>query len=100
METMKERCLTFNYSGKDKTQNSKTLAHLLQKKKLDYVYYLQAGDYYPCEFTVRRCGNKWNDIMKLINSIEAPVYRYKTVNFYLKDKYEGIKGNIQEVIYC
>ena len=91
-----ERCLTFKYSGSDKINESHKLAELLRQKGIDFVCYL-GDDYYSCEFIVRRCGNKWNDIMKLINSIHATKYSYVRSNFYIDNNLERNLGNMQEV---
>jgi hypothetical protein len=102
-ETTKERCLMFKYAGEDKVQKSKQLAELLQQNNIDFVCYLETGNYYPCQFTVRRSSKKWNDIMKLVNSVQAPKYNYINTDFYIIDmskEHKNVLGNMQEVTYC
>ena len=98
--TTNERCLNFKYAGDDKIEKSKSLSNLLEQNKIDFVCYLETGDYYPCQFTVRRSGKKWNDIMKLVNSIQAPKYDYSKIDFHTtREPKENILGNMQEVQY-
>lgn len=101
LHTISERCLTFKYAGENKVQESKSLISLLESNKIDFVCYLETGSYYPCQFTVRRSGKKWNDIMKLVNSIYAPKYDYAKPDFYITEdqRRENVFGNIQEVIH-
>jgi len=102
LHTISERCLIFKYAGEDKVQNSKNLITLLERNKIDFVCYIGTDNYYPCQFTVRRSGKKWNDIMKLINSIYSPKYDYAKSNFYITEELrrENVFGNIQEVVHC
>lgn len=101
MTYITERCLTFKYSGDNKIENSKKLSALLKDNNIDFVCYLETGNYYPCMFVVRRSKRKWNDIMKLVNSIQAPKYDYITSNFYITDKMERNNiGNMQELVFC
>jgi len=99
--TIKERCLTFKYVGDNKVYNSKQLAELLKQNNIDFVCYLETGNYYSCKFTVRRSGKKWNDIIKLINSIYATKYDYIKAIFYISNELKGnVLGNIQEIVCC
>ena len=102
LHTISERCLTFKYAGEDKIQKSKSLVNLLLLNNIDFVWYIATGNYYPCQFTVRRSGKKWNDIMKLVNSIQSPKYNYAKSNFYItnEQRRENVFGNIQEVVHC
>jgi len=99
--TTNERCLTFKYAGNDKAEKSKSLSNLLEQNNIDYVCYLENGNYYPCQFILRRSGKKWNDIMKLVNSVQAPKYDYAKIDFYITDEVKkNVLGKIQVVQYC
>ena len=99
--TTKERCLTFKYGRNENTiEDANKLCKLLEENKIDYVCYDKESNYYHCEFIVRRCKNKWNDIMKLINSVRSAKYDYITIDFYLTEEKRDYEGNIQQVTYC
>lgn len=101
METIKERCLTFKYGRIENTsEKAEQLCKLLEQNNIDYVCYDKDSNYYSCKFVVRRCGKKWNDIMRLINSVRAAKYDYVTIDFYLTNEQRCVSGNIQEVVYC
>lgn len=101
MDTIKERCLTFKYGRNETTsQKAEELCKLLKKNNIDFVCYNKDSNYYSCSFIIRRCGKKWNDIMRLINSIQAAKYDYKTIDFYITDEFREVLGNIQEVVLC
>lgn len=98
-----ERCLTFKYGGDDKNEKAEQLAKVLKENNIDFICYNTDSTYYHCQFVVRRCGKKWNDLMRLINSIKAAKYDYVKTDFYIKDmeqEHKGILGNMQEVIHC
>jgi hypothetical protein len=98
MEFIKERCMTFKYASEDKVEKSKELANLFSTSNIDFVCYLETGYYYPCQFTVRRSNKKWNDIMRLINSIKAAKYDFSNISFYITNEPRDVLGNIQEVL--
>jgi len=101
METVNERCLTFRYGRTEQTlQIAEQVAKLLEQNNIDYVCYDKDSNYYSCKFLVRRSGKKWNDIMKLINTVKAPKYDYIKTDFYITDEIREVLGNIQEVVYC
>jgi len=101
METVRERCLTFKYGRtEDTSEKAEQLCKLFEQNSIDYVCYDKDSNYYSCQFVVRRCNKKWNDIMDLVNSIHAPKYNYKTIDFYITDEDRSVLGNIQEVVYC
>ena len=97
--TTNERCLSFKYAGNDKVEKSKSLSNLLEENKIDFVCYMnKESNYYPSEFILRRSGKKWNDIMKLVNSVQAPKYDYTKIDFYITDEVkENVLGKIQVV---
>ena len=99
--TTNERCLTFKYAGNDKVENAINLSSLLDQNKIDHVCYLETGNYYPCQFILRRSGRKWNDIMKLVNSVQSPKYDYAKIDFYITDEVKkNVLGKIQVIQYC
>lgn len=98
-----ERCLTFKYGGDDKNIKAEQLSKLLKENNIDFICYNTDDAYYLCQFVVRRCGNKWNDLMRLINSVRAAKYDYVKTDFYIRDmeqEHKEIFGNIQEVVIC
>lgn len=99
--TIKERCLTFKYGRNENTiEDANKLCKLLEENKIDYVCYDKESNYYHCKFVVRRCKNKWNDILKLVNSIRSAKYDYITINFYITEEKRNFDENIQEVVCC
>ena len=100
MNTINERCLTFKWGKHEDTpQKAIQLASILKTNKIDFVCYGYNTNYYPCIFVIRKCGKKWNDIMKLINSIQSPKYNYVTIDFYITEENRKPLGNIQEVLF-
>lgn len=95
-----ERCLSFKYGGDSQKELSEKLAKLLEENNIDYVCYNHKSDYYLSNFIVRRCGKKWNDLYKLINSVKAAKYDFIKTTFYLTDGQREVLGNIQEVVIC
>ena len=95
-----ERCLKFKVYGDITTSIVCEIANLFIDNDIDFVGYFSDG-YHPAEFTVRRSGKKWNDIIDLINSIKPCKYEYKKETFYLtNDKRNGVIGNMQMVCKC
>lgn len=101
MDYLRERFLCFKYGSDEETKGFvNKLCDLLTENNIDFVCYWDDGEskYYPCEFVVRRCGKRWNDIMALINTVKAAKYDYRTKDFYISDEVK--RGNIQEVCIC
>lgn len=95
-----ERCLKFKVYGDITTSIVCKIANLFIDNDIDFVGYFSDG-YHPAEFTVRRSGKKWDDIINLINSIKPCKYKYKKETFYLtNDKRNGVIGNMQIVCKC
>jgi transcription elongation factor Elf1 len=93
-----ERCLTFNIAGERQTYNAVTIANLLVDNNIDYVGYF--NEHRP-KFIVRRSGKKWEDIMRLINTVYAPKYDYEKQTFHTTNrKREGVLGNLQPIVIC
>ena len=80
-----EKVLTFNYAK----ENAQNLCELLTKEKIEFIHYNQdiiigyvqeanknITEVIVNKFIVKRTKKRWNDIMKLINSISAPCYKY------------------------
>lgn len=81
-----ERVLVFKYYNKN---DAKQLIELLKSNQIKFLYYpdWDAGYNYSI-FKVCRSNRKWKEIMELINSINAPVYKYE--NIYVIDGKEHI----------
>jgi hypothetical protein len=95
-----ERCLTFKLNGEIETYNAVKITFQFIENDIDYVCYLSNGDY-PPEFIVRRSNKKWDDILKMINSVKPCIYKYKKETFYItNEKRNGILGNMQMVCEC
>ena len=95
-----ERCLKFKVYGDITTSIVCKIANLFIDNDIDFVGYFSDG-YHPAEFTVRRSGKKWDDIIELINSIKPCKYEYKKETFYItNDKRNGVLGNMQLVCVC
>lgn len=77
-----QRCLSFKYYDIDK---AKELEKLLSNNNINYVAYYD-GLYIL--FKVAKSGKKWNDLMRLINSIKAPVYKYVQACIVNGEEYE------------
>lgn len=77
-----ERALTFRYSD-DCSDKAHELCNLLDSEGITYVMYDDGG--YGFKFVVSRSGRKWNDIMKLINSVKSAKYDYKQTIFDERD---------------
>jgi hypothetical protein len=99
MNPIVERCLTFKWS---KTFNSDTntqvteLSKKLRENNINFCVYNDETDkYYPVEFTIRRSGKQWIDIIKIINEVRAAKYNYEKRSFYFDDT-----GKMQELYYC
>lgn len=97
-----ERCLIFKVAGENETYKCTLITNLFVENDIDYVCYLddvKTSGCYP-SFIVRKSGKKWNDILELINSIKACVYRYKNETFYITSlkRNSGVIGNIQSVV--
>lgn len=75
----KETTLQFNIPC-EKLETAHKINELLSQEKLHFKFYESPG-YYPHQFIVCRTGRKWNDVMRLINSIYAPRYKKKTEVF-------------------
>lgn len=96
-----ERCLTFKYAGDNKQENCIKLSKLLDENNIDYACYDSNSNYWYATFIVRRCNNKWNDIIRLINSIKAAKYNYIKTTFYITNINKNNNlGNMQEIIVC
>lgn len=87
-----ERVLWFKYPFEWKTEMEK-LKSVLTENNVEFICYESSG-YYPHEFIVRKSGEKWNDLCKLINSVRAARYRFKNTNIEIRD------GKLTEICYC
>lgn len=68
-----QKVLKFVYSH-DKTDELKTV---LTNNDIQYIAY-DAEHGYPAEFVVLKDKRTWSEIQSIINSVEAPVYKYDT----------------------
>ena len=87
-----ERALTFKYPPFRKAE-AERLNLLLDAEGIEHIIY-KGDEYYPTTFVVRKCGRKWNDIYKLINSVYAAKYRLIDTTFEVRD------GRLFEVVIC
>ena len=99
-----ERCLKFKVYGDITTSIVCKIANLFIDNDIDndidFVAYFGDG-YHPAEFTVRRSGKKWDDIITLINSVKPCKYKYNKEIFYITNKKrKGVLGNMQLVCIC
>lgn len=70
-----ERVLRFTYAFGTKEEAEK-MKEALKKENIGFISYESIG-YWPHEFTVRRSGKKWDDVLKIVNSVHAVKYKFK-----------------------
>lgn len=74
----KERVLYFRYT-EEYTDKVKELCDLLTANNIPHICY--QGNGWPTEFFIRKSKATWNDVYKLVNSIHAVKYTFKTMYF-------------------
>lgn len=99
-----ERVLNFQVASDNKHTEigyAVDIACKLIENNIDYVCYLNSGSSYRPEFYVRRSGKTWNDVMHVINTVKAPVYKYGKITFHTTNiNRDGVLGNLQPVTVC
>lgn len=71
----KEVILKFTYPS-TASEDAQRLCDVLDQNNIEYKCYDKEGTSgYPIQFNVLRSGKKWNDIMRLINSVRPARYR-------------------------
>lgn len=98
-QKIEERLLSFEYGGNDNIEKAKQLCTILEEHNIDYVAYNLKQNYWNPSFLIRKGKKSWNDIIRLVNTIKAPCYKYKKETFYIAKQLEQAKGNIQ-IIHC
>lgn len=78
----KEMVLKFVYPS-NAAESAQRLCDVLDQNNIEYKCYDKEGTSgYPIQFNVLRSGKKWNDIMRLINSVRSA--RYKQEKLYVE----------------
>lgn len=88
-----ETTLTFGYPY-EHIDKARALKNLLDKNNVKYVFSESTG-YWNHKFVIRKSGYKWNEIMIMINSIQAAKYKKEKFWFTPDGKiaqiYDGYK---------
>mgnify|MGYP007026709095 CR=1 FL=1 len=87
-----ERVLQFEYPFERKAEAEK-LKTVLKENNVVFICY-EASKYYSHKFIVRKSGKKWNDLYKLINSVQATKYSFKNTDIEIRN------GKWAEICYC